>query len=186
MKLKLTRRSAARKSEAKQLRRAGYIPAVLYSQGNVGENIAVESVAFGALLRHLPKGRLPTSVILLVDDEGRERRAIVKDIQYDVVSYAVTTLDFEELHDDRPVNVKVPIECVGVADCSGIKLGGVLRQVIRHVRIRCLPRDIPEFFTLDVADLSMRQSRKLADLKWPEGVRPLADLNEVAVAIVKR
>lgn len=186
MNIKLTTRSAARKCEALQLRRAGYIPAVLYSKGLIGENVAVKSEEFSVFLRNLPKGRLPTTILMLTDPQGRERRAIIKDIQYNVVNYQVIALDFEELHDNRHVNVNVPIECSGVVDCIGIKLGGVLRQVIRQVRVRCLPRDIPEFFNLDVTDLAMRQSRRLSDLSWPDGVRPLADLNEVAVAIVKR
>jgi large subunit ribosomal protein L25 len=186
MKLTSITRSAQKKSEAQKLRRSGYIPAVLYSQGKIGDNIAVKSDEFKALLRNLPQGRLPTTIVTLVDADGRERRAIVKDIQYNIVSYDIITLDFEELHDKRPVNIKVPIECVGVADCVGVKLGGVLRSVIRHVRVRCLPEAIPDVFFLDVTDLAMRQSRRLAEIKWPENVRPLADLNEVAVVIAKR
>lgn len=186
MKLQLTNRSAKRKSEAKKLRREGYIPAVIYSKGEAGETVSVKKEEFSTFLRHLEKGRLPTTVLTLASSSGKDRKAIIKDIQYNVVNYEVISLDFEELHDDRPVNIKVPVECQGGAECIGVKLGGVLRQVIRHVRVRCLPRDIPSVFTLDVTNLDMRQSRRLSDIAWPETVRPLADLNEVAVVIVKR
>ncbi len=102
------------------------------------------------------------------------------------MNYSVIHLDFEELHSDVPVTVKVPIEMTGVVDCIGVKLGGILRQVIRHVKVRCLPKDIPSCFYLDVKSLDLRQSRRLNDLEIPETLRPLVDLNEVAVLIAKR
>jgi large subunit ribosomal protein L25 len=95
-------------------------------------------------------------------------------------------MDFEELADDVPVNVKVPIECAGIVDCIGIKLGGVLRQVIRSLKVRCLPKDIPNAFVIDIRSMNQRETRRLSDLNIPESIRPLVDLNEVAVAIVKR
>lgn len=186
MQLKLFKRSKERKNEVKRLRRDGFIPAVLYSKGEEGETISVKTDEFKALMRRVEKGRLPTTVFTLEDEAGKQRRAIIKDIQYNVVNYDVISLDFEELHDDRPVNVKVPIECVGVAECVGVKLGGVLRLVIRHARVRCLPKDIPSVFTIDVADMQNRESRRLSKIQWPETVRPLVDLNEVAVVIAKK
>ncbi len=185
MKLKLLKRSAERKLDAKRLRREGLIPAVCYSKGKVGENIAVDATEFKSFLRQVLPGRLPTTIFSLVD-QGKERRVIIKDIQYNIINYDVISLDFEELHDNQHVNIKVPIESSGANECIGVKLGGVLRQVIRHVRVRCLPKDIPAFFTLDVTELQMSQSKRLSDIKWPETVRPLADLKEVAVVIVKR
>ena len=129
---------------------------------------------------------MPTSVFTLVDDKGKERKAIIKDIQYNVTNYQVIHLDFEELLDDIKVNIKVPIEFIGAAESPGVKLGGVVRQVIRHLKVRCLPKDIPTYFLLDVKDLGPRQSKRLKDLNIPQTIRPLADLNEVALVIVKR
>lgn len=186
MKLKVLPRQGNKKSENSRLRREGFIPAVLYIKGKEGEAITVQSREFGALLRSVRSGHLPTTVFTLIDDKGRERRAIIKDIQYHVTTYNVLHLDFEELIAGEQVNIKVPIECVGAADCVGVKLGGVLRQVIRHVRVRCMPKDLPTFFELDVKDLGLKQSKRLADLAMPATVRPLADLNEVVAAIVKR
>ncbi len=186
MKLQTVKRSKDSKSEVKRLRREGFIPAVLYVKGEAGDTLAVNRNEFGAYLRHIKPGHLPTTIFTLTDDKGNERRVLVKEIQYDVTSYAVKHLDFEELIKDQKVNVKVPIECIGAADCVGIKLGGVLRQVIRHVRVRCLPKDLPSFFELDVRELGIKQSKRLAQLDIPETVRPLADLNEVVAVIVKR
>lgn len=186
MKLNVLKRTAERKSEAKKLRRDGVIPAVIYLRGKEAATVALKSSDWISSMRQVQPGRLSTQVFYLVDEDKKERRAILKEIQYHPTTYDVMHLDFEELNDNVPVNVKVPIECTGVVDCIGIKLGGVIRQVIRYLKVRCLPKDIPSSFTLDVRNLGQRESRRLADLEIPSAIRPLADLNEVAVVIVKR
>lgn len=186
MKLQIKNRSGKSKGEVKKLRREGYIPAVLYVKEKEGETLSINSNEFASFLRHVKPGHLPTSVFHLVDEKGKERRAVIKDIQYEITTYAVSHLDFEELHPDHKINVKVPIECIGQADCMGIKLGGVLRQVIRHLKIRCLPKDLPSYFELNVKELGMSQSKRLSDLDIPQTIRPLVNLNEVAAVIVKR
>jgi large subunit ribosomal protein L25 len=186
MKLQTVKRTAKSKSEAKRLRREGFIPAILYVKEKSGEPIAVQATEFSSFLRHVKPGHLPTSIFTLTDDAGKEKKVLVKDIQYEITTYAVTHLDFEELDPDHKINVKVPIECIGQGECVGIKLGGVLRQPIRHVRVRCLPKDLPHFFELDIQELKLRQSKKLADIAIPNTVRPLVSLNEVVAVIVKR
>jgi large subunit ribosomal protein L25 len=186
MKLQTVQRAAKSKSEVNKLRREGYIPAVLYVRGKEGETLAIKNEEFNSLLRGVKPGHLPTTIFTLVDNKGRERRVLVKDIHYAITTYTVLHLDFEELLDNHPLNVKVPIECTGAADCVGIKLGGVLRQVIRHVRVRCLPKDIPFQFELDIRELGLKQSKRLSDIEIPETIRPLVGLNEVVAVIVKR
>lgn len=187
MKLQLFKRTGQKKSESNAIRRAGQIPAIIYVQGKPAETIAVSQSELTSTLRQVIPGRLSTTVITLVDEGGKQRRVLIKDIQYHVTTYEVTHLDFEELHDNVKVNLNVPIECVGVVDCVGVKLGGVIRQVIRHLRVRCLPRHIPSSFELDIRSLGPREAKRLLDLPMPEGVRPLtSNMNEVAVVIVKR
>lgn len=186
MKLQMLKRTVDKKGEVKRIRREKNIPAVLYTGENTAQNVVINGVEFRALLRKVTPGRLSTTIFTLTDDQHKEIRAIIKDIQYNITTYDVIHLDFETLRDDVKVNVKVPIECTGVVDCVGVKLGGVIRQVIRHIRVRCLPKDIPVAFDLDVKDLGQRESRRLSDLVIPSNVRPLANLKEVAVVIVKR
>lgn len=186
MKLKIEQRTAEKKSDSKKLRNLGKVPAVLYVRGKDSETIAVDAADFDTVLRTVKKGHLPTTKLSLVDESGKERKVLVKDIQYHVTTYDVIHLDFEELIDDVTIKAKVPIVCYGEVDCVGIKLGGVLRRVIRHLRVECLPKDLPEFFRMDVETLGLKESRKLSDLNIPEGVRPLMDLDEVAVTIAKR
>lgn len=185
MKLKFSKRGHS-KGEVNALRRESQVPACVYVRGQAAENIAVDGNVFASHLRKVQSGRLSTTVFNLEGEGNAEFRAIIKEIQYHPTTYAVLHLDFEKLTEDAKINVKVPIECTGVVDCVGVKLGGVLRQVIRHLRVRCFPKDLPTAFNLDVRNLNMRDSRRLKDLEIPNTVQPLADLNEVAVVIAKR
>jgi large subunit ribosomal protein L25 len=185
MKLAATVRPSTKKGDTKQMRREGKVPAILYSAGKPNQQLLLDGAEFAAILRAMKSGHLGTTVFRLQVD-GKERRAIIKDIQYQLTTYTVSHIDFEELFDDVPVNVKVPIQCIGVADCAGIKLGGFLRQVIRHVRVECLPKHIPAEFQVDVTHLGIKQAKKLSDLNIPQGVKPLAKMDEVVVVVSKR
>jgi large subunit ribosomal protein L25 len=186
MKLSVKARGAERKSESKAIRREGNIPAIIYGKGKENEPVAVNGVDFEKALRESQKGHLPTIVFTLVGEDGSERKALVKDVQYHRTTYKTLHLDLEELQDDVPVQVNIPIEFTGAAECAGIKLGGVLRKVIRRLRVKCLPKDLPAFFELDVRELALKGTRRLADIALPAGVQPQQDLNEVAVVIAKR
>ncbi|MBM3192569.1 MAG: 50S ribosomal protein L25 [Chlamydiae bacterium] len=91
-----------------------------------------------------------------------------------------------ELQKETPVNVNVPIRCIGVEECPGIKLGGFLRQVMRHVRVNCLPKDMPKEVVVDVKDLGIKQTRRIKDVVVPQEVAPLAAREDVVVVIAKR
>lgn len=185
MKLAVKTRLSEKKKDVKDIRREGNIPAIIYFSKGQPEKLTVDGLEFKAVLRGMKPGQLPTTIFTLSDGK-KERRAIIKDIQYHLTSYVVSHIDFEELVDDVPVNIKVPVNCIGVIDCVGIKLGGFLRQVVRHVKVQCLPKHIPAEFSVDVRDLGIRQSKRMKDVELPVGVKPLASLEEVLVVIAKR
>jgi large subunit ribosomal protein L25 len=185
MKLAVKQRVGEKKKDVKEIRREGNIPAIIYSSKGQPEKLIVSGAEFNTILRKMKPGQLPTTVFVLSDGK-KDRRAIIKDIQYRLTTYNVSHIDFEELIDNIPVCVKVPVNCIGIADCMGIKLGGFLRQVIRHVKVECLPKNIPSEFLIDVKDLGIRQSRRLKDLAMPNEVRLLASPEEVVVVIAKR
>jgi len=182
MKFHVNTRQASSKSEIKKIRREGDIPAIVYSKGEQGKEIIVNGIAFKKLLDSIEPGTL-SSKMLTLDISGTECRAIIKDIQYHPTTYRVLHLDFEQLHDDVPVKLNIPIKCVGTVDCAGVKLGGVLRQIMRCVKIKALPKHIPERFELDVKELGLRQSMRLSSLSVPAGIEMCCDLKEVAVVV---
>lgn len=185
MELTSSPRQAKSKSELKRLRREGNIPAILYSQGKEGEACFVNGAEFKKILHKIVPGTLPTIQFILLQG-GKKRRAIIKEIQYHPTTYEVTHLDLEELFDNVAVNVNVPIQCTGAMDCVGVKLGGVFRQLIRFLKVNCLPKDIPAVLEIDVRNLDVNQEKRLRDLVLPHGVRPLAPLNEIAVMVAKK
>lgn len=184
MKLTAALRSK-KKSETKKLCREGKIPAILYSKGEKGKEISVDAIDFKKILNTTPTGTL-SSKIFFLEGLGKTLKAIVKDIQYNITTYDVIHLDFEELHEDLPVTLNIPLVCVNTVDCIGAKLGGVIRQVVRQLRVTCLPKDIPEQFELDVRDMNLGQTKKLSALEIPKGVRPAADMNAAAVVIARK
>jgi len=185
MKLSLSKRKAETKKEINLIRHQGNIPAVIYSKGKENQLIAVNGVEFEAILRNVQQGHLPTTVIEL-SGEGISLKALIKDIQYEPTTYKVIHLDFLEIQGEQSITVNVPIRCVGMMESPGIKLGGFLRQVIRHLRVKCLPKQMPKEFVVDVKELGIKQTKRIKDLLMPTGVEPLAPLNEVIVVIAKR
>ena len=185
MKLTVFSRKESKRSQLNEIRRNGNVPAVIYGQGRDNENITIQGDDLRAVLRNMKSGLLATTVFELHDGK-KTHRAIVKDIQYHPVSYAVLHVDFAVLKDDMPVTVNVPINVVGQGECAGIKLGGFLRQVLRTLRVTCLPKHIPAEFVLDITKLDVTQSLKLSDISIPASVRPLGKMNQVAVVIAKK
>lgn len=185
MKLTITKRANARKSDTLNLRREGHVPANLYAANEKPVEVVIAGPELQAVLRQIKQGRLSTTVLDL-ELEGQMMKALVKDIQYHPTTYSVLHIDLLKLSDANKVRVNVPIEFVGSADCPGIKLGGFLRPVIRYVNVECLPAQIPGCFELSVADLGMKQSKRIRDLSFPNGVRPITKVDEVAVVIAKR
>ncbi len=185
MKLKAHSRPNGLKSTLGEIRRRKDIPAVLYSKGEPGVGLWIEGNAFAALMRDIKKSCLSTTVFTL-DVDGKTVRALVKEIQYHPTTYQVWHLDFIELHSDVKVSLNVPIQFTGEAECVGIKLGGFLREVVRTIPVSCLPGQIPSQFSLDIRDLEMFGKKRLKDIAMPAGVKPLVDLEQVAVVVGKR
>lgn len=185
MKLEVQKRTTGKKGEINKLRREGNVPAILYGYKEHGTPVHLKKEEIQAILRNMKPGLLSTTVFEL-HVGGKKQKAIIKEIQYNVASYEVEHIDFAMVAEDKPVTVNVPVQLVGVADCVGVKLGGFLRQVIRTLKVSCLPKHIPQEFTVDVRDLNIAQSKTLADIEISSNVRPLAKMDEVVVIVGKK
>jgi large subunit ribosomal protein L25 len=185
MKLQLFRRKGEKKGELQRIRYAGDIPAVVYGprEGNI--SVFIKGAEFSKIQRQLGEGALSTQVFSLEMD-SEMFSAILKEIQYHRTSYRIQHMDFFRLEKDRRVKLNVPIVLEGMADCMGVKLGGVLRQTTRFLRVECLPKDIPTAFYINVQNLQMLEAKRLADIEIPDAIRPLGKMQEVAVIVAKR
>lgn len=185
MKLGASKRTKRAKSELSLIRHEGNIPAILYLPNQENENLTIDGDAFRACLRSIAKGHLPTTIFEL-QLSGKSIRAIVKEIQYHTTSYNILHLDFQQVVDDVPLTANVPVEYKGINECVGIKLGGFLRQVKRHLKVKCLPKDLPSEFVLDIHSLQIGQSRRVRDIDVPKGITLLAGEKDVIGLIAKR
>jgi len=187
MKLSAKTRTLLKKSETKKLRREGKVPAILYpiKEGIPNQPLIIDRAEFDAILRKMKQGQLGT-ILFYLKIEEEEKKVIVKDIHYEPTTYLVWHIDFKEVDDHSLVRIKVPIQCVGVAECVGIKLGGFLRRTIRHMEVECLPQNIPQEFLVDVSQLGIKQSKRFSDIVLPQGIKSLVRHDEVVVVISKR
>lgn len=185
MKFEVQERASNQKSEAKRLRREGSIPAVLYGMEEESKSISIKAAEMEKALRSIEPQLLATTLFDL--EMGKKtQKAIIKDVHYHPVSYQILHVDFQVFAEDKPIAVNVPIKLQNMADCAGVKLGGFIRHVIRSLKVRCLGRDLPKEFHLDLLNLKIAEVLRLSDISIPEGVKPVAKMNEVAVVISKK
>jgi large subunit ribosomal protein L25 len=177
--LTIQKRLGVGKGEAKRLRRAGQVPAILYG---VAQPVNV-AVAPRDIYR-LVHGREGSTQLLRVSfgDSEESRMAIIRDLQYDPVSENLVHVDLQEVAMDRPIQVTVAVHHVGEA--VGVKdTFGILEMILREVQVTCLPGNIPQVLEADVTRLAIGDVLTVKDLAAPEGVRILNDPNQ-AVATV--
>jgi large subunit ribosomal protein L25 len=163
-------RSTRGKNEARRLRAAGRVPAVVYGarkdgQAPEGVPVAVDPKQVLRIL-HSDSG---ANTLINLKFEGGESRVMVKEYQLDPVSHHLLHADFYQLAMDKAFVVTVPIVIQG--EPKGVKLqGGVLDFVTREIQVESLPTDIPEHITIDVSELVLHQSIRVRELpenpKW--------------------
>ncbi|MEX0961510.1 MAG: 50S ribosomal protein L25 [Simkaniaceae bacterium] len=185
MKLTATKRAGNKKSELTRLRAAKEVPAVFYIAGKENQLIALDGSTFRKILQNVERGHLSTMRIEL-DIEGKSYSCLVREIQYHPTTYAIEHVDLQGLDETRLIDVNVPIRCLNVVDSVGIKLGGFKRDVKRHVRVRCLPKDMPSAFDIDIKGLNIGGTVRVRDLSIPSEVKPLVGEKEVLITIAKR
>ena len=152
-------RATRGKNEARRLRQAGKVPAVLYGGKGQAITLAVNAKQVGAILRS-ESGR---NTILQVDLDGKHEPAILKDWLVDPLSGKLLHVDLLRVAMDVRMRVEVPVHTFG--EPAGVKVqGGVFEVVTREVEIECLPADIPTEFKLDVSGLMMNQAVRAKDL----------------------
>jgi large subunit ribosomal protein L25 len=169
------------KNEARRLRKAGRIPAVVYGGADAGSlAIAVDPKALGRIL-HSESGA-NTLITLTVGDQA-PAKVLVKDYLLDPIRHSLLHADFYRVAMDKPITVTVPVQMKGEA--RGVKVqGGVLDFVTRDVEIECLPGDIPEHLDVDVTDLLIGQSVRLRDLAVTAKWKPVTDPDVMLVHVV--
>jgi large subunit ribosomal protein L25 len=174
-------RTLNRRAGAKKLREAGRIPAVIYGGKTKPQNLEVDRKSLEDLIHHSASENL--LVDLTVDKDAKAKRlALVKDIQHYPLTGKVLHIDFQEISETEKVTVMVPVESTGEA--VGVKTGGgVLEHVLFKLKVRCLPKDLPEALIVDVSHLEIGKAIHIGDIKPPPGVEILGDKHISVLAV---
>lgn len=169
------------KNEARRLRRAGQVPAVVYGgETREGTPIAVDPKALLQIL-HSESGA--NTLIGLTVDGGAASQVLVKEFQLDPVSSELLHVDFYRLALDKAITVTVPITLSG--EPVGVKQqGGLVDFVHRDVQLECMPTEIPEHIEVDISELMIGQGVRLRDMLEGVSWTPVSDPDTLLVHVI--
>jgi len=145
------------KKNSKLIRKSGSIPCVIYGKK---ENIHFHApeLSFKNLVYTAEAHLVKLSI------EDKEFKVVLKDMQFHPVSDKILHADFIEIFEDKPVIIGIPIKVTG--DSVGVIAGGKLSIKKRNLKVKGLPVDLPEFFSIDITDLKIHESVKVGDLSF--------------------
>jgi large subunit ribosomal protein L25 len=172
-------RDDAGSAVARRLRANGVIPGVLYGAGNKAHPFTVEERE----LRRVLTGEHGLHAILDVVFDGQKtaHHAVLKEYQLDPVRPSLLHVDLHEVRLDQVIQTQVAVEPVG--ESPGVKEGGALTLVLREVNVEALPMEVPDRLELDISDMTIGDSLRVADLAVPEGVQLLDDPDSVVATV---
>ncbi len=168
---------------SRRLRRANFIPAVLYGLKKDPVNIKVDAKKFKEILRS--EGTLNLIFDISIDNSKKTESVILKDMQRDPISRDFLHLDFLRIEMEKEVETSVPIEIINDDIAIGVKEeGGVIQHSLRELHVSCLPRDIPDSIKYDIQELKIGDSVRVGDIEVEDNIKVLNDPNEVVVSVI--
>lgn len=180
--LNVETRAQTGRSASRRLRKAKRIPAILYGKHSNPETLSVDTPEFVRLLKAVA-GRA-VLVELNRTDKAVKSLSFLQEIQRDPMTDSYVHIDFQEVKADEKIEIRVPIRVTG--ESFGVKnQNGVLEIATHELRIRCLPKDLPGIIEIDVTELEVGKTIKVAELKPLSGVEFLDQKGQPIVACVE-
>ena len=162
-------------SAARRTRLQNKVPAVVYHSGVEATPLSVDKISLNKALR-------TGQMIFEVNVEDKDQFVLVKEIQYHPVTDEIIHIDFQKVKEDEKISLEVAVRSSGEA--QGVKLGGLLVQMLNSVTIKCRPAEIPEFLEIDVTDMEMNTNLFVRDITLPTDVEMLT-ADDIAVVSVQ-
>lgn len=165
-------RDSAGGGTARRLRRIDdKVPAVVYGANEPSQTLMLDY----RRVNHAMQEEAFYSQIMLLRIGESSQQVVLRELQRNPQSERVIHLDFLRVREDRELQLSVPIHFENEEDCIGVRnSGGVITRILTEVEISCLPRHLPEYLSIDLADLDLGDSIHLSDLSLPEGVTIVA------------
>jgi large subunit ribosomal protein L25 len=183
--LTATSRSVEGKGASRRLRAAGYVPAIVYGAGEAPQ--AIQVLHNDVLLGSRYESFYSSVIDLTVD--GKSQKVLIKDWQKHPFKQLMLHMDFQRVNENEAIRVAVPVHFLNQDKSPAGKTAGlVISHNLTEVTVSCLPKDLPEFIELDLANLKAGDIIHLSDLKLPAGVEipelGLGKEHDVAVVTV--
>lgn len=178
--LKAQERTGTGKGAARQARRAGMVPGIVF--GGDKDPLPIQ-LPFNELFKRLKAGRFKATLFNLQVEGQEDVRVICRDVQRDVVKDLPTHVDFMRLRRTSKVSLYIPVEFLNEETAPGIKKGGVLTVVRPEVELVVTAGDIPEKIEVDLSGLSIGDIVHISDVTLPEGAKPTIDRDFVIANI---
>ena len=155
------------KGASRRLRHEGKVPAIIYGAGRPPRALAFDH---NRVIQQLENESFYSS-ILNIKVRGNSQAAILKDLQRHPSKPLIMHMDFQRIVEDEAIKMNVPIHYLNAEESIGVKQeGGSVSQLVNDVEVSCLPKDLPEYFEVDIAELKLNEMLHLSDIKVPEGV----------------
>ena len=174
-------RADAGKGAARQARRDGMVPAVIY--GGNAEPTTI-NIKHNVLLKALKAGKFMSTLINLKVD-GSDNRVICRAVQKDIVKDLPIHADFLRLSERSRINLFIPVEFINEETCVGIKRGGVLTVVRPEVELKVTAGDIPEKLVVDLENFDIGDTINISNIELPKGTRPMITDRDFVIANIQ-
>jgi large subunit ribosomal protein L25 len=178
--LKASARPRAGKGAARQSRREGHVPAVIYGDSKTPETISIE---YNTLWKQVLKGHF-TSTAFELDVDGKKHIVLARDVQLDPVRDTPLHVDFQRVGADGIIRVAVPVRFINETASPGLKRGGVLNIVRHDFEVFTKYDQIPPFFELDLTGYEIGKSIHVSAVAMPEGVTPVIKGRDFTIATI--
>ncbi|MGI9390566.1 MAG: 50S ribosomal protein L25/general stress protein Ctc [Boseongicola sp.] len=178
--LSATVRTGTGKGAARQARRSGLVPGIVYGGGVDPLPI---SVPYNVLFKRLKQGRFLTTLFNLKVDGEDDVRVICRNVERDTVKDLPTHLDLMRLKRNTKIALYIPVEFQGHDDCPGLRSGGVLTIVRPEVELVVTAGDIPENVIVDLSGMEVGDTATISGVSLPEGTKSTIDRDFVIANI---
>ncbi len=178
--LEALERTGTGKGAARQARRDGMVPGIVF--GGDADPLPI-NIPFNALLKRLKAGRFKSTLFNMKVDGHDDVRVICRDVQRDVVKDLPTHVDFMRLRRTTKINLFIPVEFENEGAAPGLKKGGVLTVVRPEVELLVTAGDIPEKVTADLSGLEIGDTITISSIDLPTGAKPTIDRDFVIANI---
>ena len=177
--LELTPRAGTGKGAARQARRDGLVPGVVYGGGEEPQAI---TIPFNILFKKLKDGGFMSTLFNLKVEGSDDVRAVCRGVQRHVVKDLPTHIDFLRLKRDSRINMNIPVHFLNEETSAGLKKGGTLTIVRAEVELMVTAGNIPDHIEADLENLEIGETINISDITLPEDTRPVIADRDFVIA----